>query len=289
MSPALRNKNQTRISFRELHSRKETLRAPNAILSKKIVVPRGGFHSSPAEPRNQKHSYWDQLFEACNDQRDWLKSWVAEGINHPHLRVPAVILTGQGHADQMVIHHAIARLMNPSIVSHRWKSSLQAAEIPEMRLVAWEAGAGWRVPYGDRVRLHQRLFRERIEIVEGPFAYQTSGPREPELVYGNVTGLSDNHLHWIETRHNTVEHQLWRAKNLSQQVKLYHEVQLEPAFPISDWSRYSPWLEEEKDAFLTHLRNGPWRLPPLRGGDNPKAPNAWQYPLGPTRLRKGAR
>jgi hypothetical protein len=61
-----------------------------------------------------------------------------------------------------------------------------------MRLVSWEAGAGWRVPRSDRVRLNLRLFRERIEVVEGPFAYQVNGPREPE--YGGWTGRSRLHV-----------------------------------------------------------------------------------------------
>jgi hypothetical protein len=134
-----------RISFRELHNHnKKTHCVSEPILSKAIVTPRGGFHTSPTEPR-QNHSYWDQLFAACGDQTDWLKNWVGEAINRPYTRIPAVILTGREstHGMPTVIHSAIAKLMSPSIASHRWKSCLHAAEIPEMRLVSWEAGASW--------------------------------------------------------------------------------------------------------------------------------------------------
>jgi hypothetical protein len=73
--------------------------------------------------------------------------------------------------------------------------------ISEMRLVTWEAGAGWRVPNGDRLRLNQRIFRKHIEAVKGPVAYQAPGQRgEAELVHQSVTVTAANMMHWIETR-----------------------------------------------------------------------------------------
>ncbi len=77
-----------RVSFRELQRRAGTLSPRNTTTSDKLVVPRA-VHQDAQDRGN--YASWDQLFDMCGQrQGNLLKSWIAEMVNRPETRIPAI-------------------------------------------------------------------------------------------------------------------------------------------------------------------------------------------------------